>query len=175
MRPACKRILAALIAVLPAIIAATARATGNDAGQLAPPPFASGTETVSLAAALMKAFGALILVIGLMLLLTKLFRRLGTGCGGMNQGLINILETRMIAPKKQVAVIEVGGECVVVGITDQQISLITRLENPGRLLKPAGKPATSANGRAIQGSNFSALLDKALRPAGKTKTEERHD
>ena len=38
--------------------------------------------------------------------------------------LVNVLDTRMIAPKKYVAVLKIANEFVVVGITDQHINLL---------------------------------------------------
>lgn len=161
----------ASLALLPAFGATAAWATDTA-------PLTSGADTFSLAAAIFKALGALVLILGLMLLMAKLFRKFGTGMGGLGQGaMINILETRMLGPKKQVSVVEVGGEVLVLGVTDQQINLITRLDDPSRLLRPAApnpKPA-AANGRIRRDSGFAALLDKALRPAPKKAKEEGHD
>ncbi|HSR35656.1 MAG TPA: flagellar biosynthetic protein FliO [Desulfurivibrionaceae bacterium] len=141
-------------------------------------PLTGGAGSFSLATAILKAIGALLLILGLMLLMAKLFRKLGTGLGAMGQGaMINILETRMLGPKKQVSVIEVGGEVLVVGVTDQQITLISRLDDPSRLLRPAAPLAArpAANGRIRRDSGFAALLDRALRPAPKKAKEEGHD
>lgn len=167
----------ASLAALPLLFAATALWAAEGTGTTA--PLTGGAGTFSLAASIFKAIGALTLILGLMLLMARLFRRLGTGIGAMGQNaLINVLETRMLGPKKQISVIEVGGEVLVLGVTDQQINLISRLDDPSRLLRPAttttAKPA--ANGRIRRDSGFAALLDKALRPAAKkTKEEEGHE
>lgn len=167
--------LLASLAALPLLLAATALWAADRTGAVAA-PLTGGAGTFSLATSIFKAIGALVLILGLMLLMARLFRKLGTGIGAMGQNaLINVLETRVLGPKKQVSVIEVGGEVLVLGVTDQQINLISRLDDPSRLLRPAvAKPA--ANGRIRRDSGFAALLDKALRPAAKkTKEEEGHE
>jgi len=140
-------------------------------------PLAGGANTFSLASTIFKAIGALLLILGLMLLMAKLFRKLGTGIGAIGQGaMINVLETRMLGPKKQVSIIEVGGEVLVVGATEQQINLISRLDDPSRLLRPTAPSARpAANGRIRRDSGFAALLDKALRPAPQKTGEESHE
>ena len=177
MRRLTPRQLASL-AALPLLFAATALLAAEGTGTTAA-PLTGGAATFSLAASIFKAIGALALILGLMLLMARLFRKLGSGIGVMGQNtLINVLETRMLGSKKQVSVIEVGGEVLVLGVTDQQINLLSRLDDPSRLLRPAttatAKPA--ANGRIRRDSGFAALLDKALRPAAKkTKEEEGHE
>lgn len=158
------------LATLPLLLAATALGA-------AAAPLTNGADTFSLAAAIFKALGALLLILGLMLLMARLFRRIGTGFGAMGQSaMINILETRMLGPKKQVSVVEIGGEVLVLGVTEQQINLITRLDDPSRLMRPLTAPKpTAANGRIRRDSGFAALLDKALRPAPKKTKEEGHD
>ncbi len=166
--------LLASLAALPLLLAATALWAADRTGAVAA-PLTGGAGTFSLATSIFKAIGALVLILGLMLLMARLFRKLGTGIGAMGQNaLINVLETRVLGPKKQVSVIEVGGEVLVLGVTDQQINLISRLDDPSRLLRPAvAKPAA---GRIRRDSGFAALLDKALRPAAKkTKEEEGHE
>jgi flagellar protein FliO/FliZ len=148
-----------------------------DGANAAGVPLAGG-DTFSLAAAVFKALGALVLILGLMLLMARLFRRIGGGLGPMSQGaMINVLETRMLGPRKQLTVVEVGGEVLVLGVSEQQINLVSRLDDPGRLLRPVAPPArTAANGRIRRDSGFAALLDKALRPTPKkNKEEESHD
>ena len=123
----------------------------------APPPAA---ETASLLLAIVKVVASLLLVVGLMLLLAHLMKKIGLSSTAIRPGsLIRVLDNRMIAPKRYVAVLEIGGEYVVVGITDQNITLLSRLENSTELEqllaeRQAGRPAGL-------GSSFAALLHKA--------------
>lgn len=159
------------LAVLPAFVATAVLAADGTA------PLTSGADSFSLVAAIFKALGALLLILGLMLLMAKLFRKFGTKVGLSQGAMINILETRMLGPKKQLTVVEIGGEVLVVGVTDQQINLVTRLDDPSRLLRPAATNARpAASGRIRRDSGFAALLDRAVRPAAKKATEEEsHD
>jgi len=87
-------------------------------------------ESGSLIAMIGKTLAALAVVLGLMLLLLFWVKKIGlmklTGRPG---ALVNILETRLIAPKKYVTVLQVAGERFVVGVTDQRISFLTSLKN----------------------------------------------
>ncbi|MEW6426838.1 MAG: flagellar biosynthetic protein FliO [Thermodesulfobacteriota bacterium] len=88
----------------------------------------AGGEPVSLAAAIVKVAVSLAVVIALLVAVVALLRKSGVGQGVVKAGrLINVLETRMIAPKKYVAVVEIGGETLALGITDQQITRLAAL------------------------------------------------
>lgn len=111
------------------VAAAAAETAGNPDLQPSPQIIASGQETISLLSALFKAAGALALVVGIMLLLLFLIKKIGLSRNRLRpNSLIRILDIHSLAPKKHVAVIEVAGEFVVVGITDQQISMLTKLD-----------------------------------------------
>lgn len=130
-------------------------------------------KTASLAATVAKVFGALLLVVGLLLLMMIWLKRLGLGKGAIGQGsLIRVLDTRMIAPKKHVAVIEVGGQCVVVGVTDQQISLLTKLDNSPELVRTSPDPNTA--GAAGLSASFAAMLGKAIK-TGKRNNQQKEN
>jgi len=91
-------------------------------------------ETVTLAIALVKVFLSLAVVIILLVAAVALVRKLGLGrTTGRGSGLIRVVDSRMIAPKKYVAVVEVGGDFLALGITDQNISMLGRLEKTEQL------------------------------------------
>lgn len=91
-------------------------------------------ETISLTMTIFKTIGSLILVVGLMLLLLFWIRKMGLARGGSSQeGLITVLDSQMLAPKKQVSVLEVAGTYLVVGLTEQQITLLATLAPNDRL------------------------------------------
>jgi flagellar biosynthetic protein FliO len=116
-------------------------------------------QTTSLVLAIIKALAALALVLGLIILLTVWLKKMGWGTDHPGHGsLIKVLETRTIAPKKYVAVLQIAGELVVVGVTDQQINLLTRLEPDDAL---AGELASRRTGASALTGSFAALLRKA--------------
>ena len=44
-----------------------------------------------------------------------------------------MVSTNYLAPKKNISLVEVGGEILVLGISDQNISLLTRISEPERI------------------------------------------
>jgi len=147
-------------------------ASGHTAPALGNGLINGAQETVSLVGSLFKVFGALVVVIGLMLLLINWARKLGFGKGIGNQGgLIRVLDNRMLAPKKYVSVLEVAGEFMVVGVTEQNINLLATLPQNQELLTSANKESQGA----AQISSFAAMLTKAGRSAGKSKSKESSD
>ena len=70
--------------------------------------------------------GVLVLLMGLV----RLFRR--SSWGGASSGAdagIRVLTSRMIAPQKYVSLVEIGGEVLALGVTSQQITFLTKVEN----------------------------------------------
>jgi flagellar biosynthetic protein FliO len=116
-------------------------------------------ETSSLFLAVVKALAALAVVLGLIVLMTKWLKRMGWGSDNPGTvSLIKVVETRMIAPKKYVAIVQVAREFVVVGVTEQQINLLVKLEHTDSLLEelaPRQAGPTPLNG------SFAARLRKA--------------
>ncbi len=70
-----------------------------------------------------------------------------------------MLETRPIAPKKYISVVQIGNQQVAVGISEQNISLLCQLDEP--LTLPTNTQTTH--------STFAGLLDKIN---SRTKKEE---
>lgn len=120
-------------------------------------------ETGSLLMMSLKVIGSLGVVIGLMLLIIFWFRKMGLAKGGRKGGsLIEILDTRMVAHKKYVSVLNIGGEFMAIGISEQQINMLTTLENSEELLNYARENKKSSS--ASLTSSFSSLLEKASTP-----------
>ncbi len=132
-------------------------------------PLAEMKETASLFTSILKVSGALVLVVGIMLLIKTVVKKLGLHGGGSGPGaLINVIDTRMIAPKKYVAVLEVADEFVLVGITDQQINLLTRLENTESIQAPSASTPQKQTAMA-----FSSLFNKSIKNfSGRGKDSE---
>jgi len=115
-------------------------------------------ETLSLTTAIFKTLGSLIVVVGLMLLLLFWVRKIGLVRGGSRQEpLITVLDSQMLAPKKQVSVLEVAGSYLVIGLTEQQITLLATLAPSDRLAAAAHSRETLPPLPA----SFAAMLNKA--------------
>jgi flagellar protein FliO/FliZ len=122
------------------------------------PLLTSNEETISLTTAIFKTLGSLIIVVGLMLLLLFWIRKMGlVRTGSREEGLITVLDSRMLAPKKQVSVLEVAGTYLVVGLAEQQITLLATLA-PNERLKEA---AQSRQTFPPLPDSFASLLNKA--------------
>ena len=103
----------------------------------------------------LKVIGGLALVIGLMVLLVIWLKKLGFSQKTLKQGsLIRILDTRMIGPKKYVSVLQIADQNIVVGITDQQITMLTGLNDDPALKIDKGKEDNTSE-------TFSSLLARA--------------
>ncbi|MCK5324111.1 MAG: flagellar biosynthetic protein FliO [Desulfobulbaceae bacterium] len=157
---------------------ASAREMSNDASEMtttalktAAIPAVDFKETGSLLMMSLKVIGSLGLVIGLMLLLIFWFRKLGLAQGSEKSGsLIKILDTRMVAHKKYVSVLNIAGDFVVIGISEQQINMLTTLENSGELLDYAR--ANEKDGSASPTFSFSSILKKAGLPLKGPKQQD---
>lgn len=132
--------------------------TGEGAPSAIPTGLTGNQETLSLTMAIFKTLGSLTIVVGLMLLLLFWIRKMGLAGGGSRQeGLITVLDSRMLAPKKQVSVLEVAGAYLVVGLTEQQITLLATLAPNDRLKEATHSRKTSTPLPA----SFASMLNKA--------------
>lgn len=132
--------------------------TGEGVPAAIPGPLTGSQETLSLTTTIFKTLGSLILVVGLMLLLLFWIRKMGlVRVGSRQEGLIAVLDSQMLAPKKQVSVLEVAGTYLVVGLTEQKITLLATLAPNDRLTEAAHARKTPS---ALDAS-FASLLNKA--------------
>jgi flagellar protein FliO/FliZ len=160
-RPFRAKALAALAASLlyhlfcPFMLLAAEQLTGAT-GTAAAPLLTANQETISLTTAIFKTLGSLIIVIGLMLLLLFWVKKMGfTKGGSRTEGLITVLDSQMLAAKKQVSVLEVAGTYLVIGLGEQQITLLATLEPNERLTAASQKRSTPLP------PTFAAMLQKA--------------
>ncbi len=112
-----------------------------------------------------KAVGALAVVLGLLMLLAAALKKLGLSgqpIGG--GGVIKVLDTKMIAPKKYVAVLDIAGQTMAVGVSEQQITLLTKLDPDEKLRTLADNHPSS--------SRFSSLLSRAVNNTDKTASKD---
>lgn len=117
---------------------ALARAAG-EAGS-APLP-----ET-GLGGALMTMLAGLALVLGLMFGLYWLVRRFLPSVGGGAGGGMRLVGRLPLGPRKFVALVEVAGRVLVVGVSDRGVNLLTTIDDPSEVTaqRPAGEAQTFA-------------------------------
>jgi len=87
---------------------------------------------------LLKALVALLIVLGLLVMVLKYVK----GIILPERGVIEMLHYQALGPKRGLAIIRVAGEHLLIGVGDQGISLLTKLD--GRDLENALKTASAA-------------------------------
>lgn len=112
----------------------------------APYAFAAAPSNLDLATTL----GSLVLVIGVILLLAWLLKRMQVPALGQQKGL-RIVSQLPVGTKERIAVVQVGEEQFLVGITSQSIQILAKLE------KPLKEEELATNAFASQ---FSQLIKK---------------
>jgi len=83
-----------------------------------------------------KMLFALSLVLGLLFLLVRVLKRTPLIRKDLPADFdLRVLTTKPIAPRKYIALVEIGGEVLALGISEAQISYLTKVENPEWLEK----------------------------------------
>ena len=81
---------------------------------------------------------------------------MGLTKSGLHQGsFIKLIDSKMIAPKKYVAVVQISGDLLALGVSDQQITMLHHLKSSDALKKSALKEKADKN------APFSGFLSKA--------------
>lgn len=88
-------------------------------------PLSTAPTSLDLATTL----GSLVLVIGLILGLAWLLKRMKVPALGQQKGM-RIISQLTVGPKERIAVIQVGDEQFLIGITTQSIQTLAKLEKP---------------------------------------------
>ncbi|GFO58577.1 flagellar protein [Geomonas silvestris] len=94
------------------------------------PAGAFASDGADLAGSFARMLGSLVLVIGIILILYYLagrYLKLPQG-GGTPFSYIRVVETRHLAPKKSLMLVEVGGEYLLLSNTGEGINLIKQVE-----------------------------------------------
>ena len=118
-----------------------------------------GSETPDLFSASIKMFGALGLLIGGLLLALYLLRRLGLARAHIfgGQEMIRVIATRSLAPRKFIALVEIGGSVLTLGITNDHISCLDKVAadafrtDPERETTPPAGPGFAQRLKAVTG------------------------
>ena len=88
-----------------------------------------------LFSASLKMASTLVLVLGLMFVVFHLFKKFGlknSVFGGEGKP-IKVLSTGFLAPRKSIALVEIAGDVLVIGISNDQISLLSNVQDPERI------------------------------------------
>jgi len=145
---------------------------------LRPPENKKKSEPVSLLSSGLRMVTTLSLVLGLIFLLFFGFKKYvlkNTAFGGGK--LVQVLSTNFLAPKKNIALVEVAGEILVLGVSDQNISLLTSIREPDRIeeIKNAhgdnrhgadwkqGVPKNASGKTSLASSNTANMFSKYLK------------
>ncbi|MDF2153740.1 flagellar biosynthetic protein FliO [Vibrio sp. CAU 1672] len=94
-------------------------------GLSAPYAFAAPPTNLDLATTL----GSLVLVIGVIILLAWLLKRMQVPALGQQKGM-RIISQLPVGTKERIAVVQVGDEQFLVGITSQSIQMLAKLDKP---------------------------------------------
>ncbi len=111
------------------------------------PTLAATVPPVTMGSAFLQTLWALLVVIGIILVLYALTRK-RFGIGKRGTGKITLVELRHIMPKTTLALVEVEGKRLLLGIGSGRISLLADLADE----------ATTNVKKTTQGQNFSVLL-----------------
>ncbi|MCF6186093.1 MAG: flagellar biosynthetic protein FliO [Desulfobulbaceae bacterium] len=84
---------------------------------------AQAAESLTMGSGLLRMLWALLIVIGVILIIFGLVKK-RFGLGRMQQGTIKVLELRHIMPKTTLALVEVRGKVMLLGIGAGQINLL---------------------------------------------------
>jgi flagellar protein FliO/FliZ len=124
-------------------VVAVASDSSNDPAQ------SPGAGAPSLATSLVKTIAALVAVIGLILLLAALAKRYLKDSpifpGASKGRLVRLVSSTPIDAKSRIAVVDVAGEIIVVGVSDGQINMLTKIRNPHSLERINGRPKGKGN------------------------------
>jgi len=104
------------------------------------------SEPAGLISSSLKMIMTLSLVLGLIFLLFFGFKKYvlkNTVFGGGK--LIQVVSTNYLAPKKNITLVEVAGEILVLGVSDQNISLLTSIREPERIEEIKNTHGDSSN------------------------------
>ena len=100
------------------------------------------TNDPELVAILIKMVVFLLLMAGGAVLVIYMLKRFTPATGhAASRQLINVLSTRPIAPKKSVALIQVPGAVLVIGIAADTLTLLTKIEDPEIVDELSQQPA----------------------------------
>ncbi|MCC6158406.1 MAG: flagellar biosynthetic protein FliO [Deltaproteobacteria bacterium] len=142
-----------------------------------PKPAVAGSAVPDLWAGAVKMASALVGVVGLIFLIAWVVRRYAKfvpvatrSAGGSGARPLRLIATAPLGLKKQVSLVEVAGELLVLGVSEQSVNLLARIEDPEvrrRFLGDDTKPLVERPepGTAERFEDFAEPTPPAQRPA----------
>ena len=125
----------------------------------------SAGEPLELWPSSLKMLSTLALVLGLMFLLFYAFKKLvlKNSLFGKYNKMVNVLSTGFLGPKKSIALVEVAGEVLVLGISNDHISLLSNIQDSDKIdrikngdLSGASRDSLNTNGTLKQNPDHSS-------------------
>ncbi|RLB83802.1 MAG: flagellar biosynthetic protein FliO [Deltaproteobacteria bacterium] len=111
----------------------------------------------------LKTLAMLCIVVAVLILVLFLIKRFSYLKHGSGHGqFIKILSFHHVTPKERIALIDVVGEKIVIGITPENITFLTKIEKSEALERIESPEATGA-----AGGLFAKLLTSSLRGKGR--------
>jgi flagellar protein FliO/FliZ len=94
-------------------------------------------DSISFFWSFFKMLAALAIVIALMIVATYFIKKYFLhSLPEMNgSALINIVSTRHLSPKNSLILVEVFGQVILVGVSNQQIAMLSRIDDPAAMEK----------------------------------------
>ncbi len=118
----------------------------------------------------LKMLSMLAIVIGVMFLLFFGFKKyvLKNTMFGGGQKLVNVLGSGFLAPKKNIVLVEVAGEVLVLGTSNDQITLLTNITDPEKIeeIKSVGSKGGSGLNWNMENYQQVKATSSAKKPAG---------
>lgn len=115
----------------------------------------------SLTGAALKMVGVLALVLGILGVALYVIRRISPTAGRLAgaRGEFTLLAQYQLGPKKMMALVKVGQQALLLGVTDSNINLLTEIDDPELIDRLEGPEIRAGNG-------FSSVLSRIRKPSG---------
>ena len=122
-------------------------------------------KPIELIPSSLKMFSMLAVVLGIMFLLFFGFKKyvLKNTMFGGGEKLVNVLGSGFLAPKKNIVLVEVAGEVLVLGMSQDNISLLTNITDPEKIEEIKSKGGKGGSGLNWNLGNRQAEEAKASR------------
>jgi flagellar biogenesis protein FliO len=133
-----------------------------------------GAQVPSLTGSVVKMVSALFGVLGAMALLVAGYRRYGKGAIVFKpafQKPVRVISSVALGPKKQVSIIDVAGEILAVGVSENQISLLAKIDNPAVTERLLGTKTEIDRGADGAGRKIAAEIAKETEQQFETKPD----
>jgi len=123
------------------------------------------TSDPEFTATLVKMLGFLLLMAGGAAGVLFLFKRATrSAVPASGRQLINVLSTRPLAPKKSIALIQVPGDILVVGIAGDNLTLLSKIEDRELVAELSDQPNQPAFSNLLQRLGGKITQDRQLDP-----------